>query len=143
MRGKHERFVRIEPLGVSFDMVVVGEFVQACVATHETLEILLSLFRDGGPMTFDDLAEALAISARDVSRVVEELVALEIVEVLGGDDDRSCRYAPRTAELAGAVEQVAAAYEHDRVWLIKLMTNNAIARVRTNATQAFIRRKKD
>jgi hypothetical protein len=128
--------------------VQVRAFLRDHIESYEQLEILFML--RGQPAdhwSVQQLAERLQLP-RDT---IEE--ALQGLARAGGVNERSrpeeaVRYFPRTAEHAATIDSLATAYQVNPLAVIKLMSANAIERVRTAAIHTFadafvIGRKKD
>ena len=104
---------------------------------YEQLEALLFLHaRPGEECPAEAVAAALRIPVEAAAGALEDLVA----HGLAGAREASrpvYRFAPSTPELRAAVASLARAYADQRLAVIKLMSENAIERLRTEATRAF------
>lgn len=120
----------------------VPEDVQRLLADHvesfEQLECLLLLWRR------PDLRwspERVAAELRLEDAITEEaLCALNehgLLSVEVSPTGRLYRYEPTAPELARVVERLASEYENQRVALMRLMTANAIQRMRAGAISVF------
>jgi DNA-binding MarR family transcriptional regulator len=126
----------------------VRAFLRDYIESYEQLEILFILrAQPGDAWSVEQLAERLQLSRE----AVEE--ALQALTRAGGINERAwpeepVRYLPRNAEQAATIDSLATAYESNPLAIIKLMSANAIDRVRTAAIHTFanafvIGRKKD
>jgi predicted transcriptional regulator len=109
------------------------------IESYEQLEILLALESARGT---ERTSEELSATLRIGSALVEP--ALRSLESRGLIGRRSTTehephylYMPATSALDGAVRALARAYAEQPIPVIKLMSENAIQRVRTGAVRAF------
>ena len=81
--------------------------------------------------TDNELAEALKVQVDTITSAVDALCAVE--GLLEADDragPRRCRYAPKSAMLRQVVEELAIAYDEQRLAIVRIMSANALDRVR-------------
>lgn len=109
------------------------------IESYEQLEILLALERArGAEKTSDELSTTLRVGS---ALVEPALRALESRGLIGRrsttEHEPHYLYMPATAALDGAVQALARAYAEQPIPVIKLMSENAIQRVRTGAVRAF------
>lgn len=132
----------------------IGEDVKILLSdrieTYEELETLLTLFRRGSEVsTTQSISQDLGITFEEAARALDHLVHGNLVVIRVTDRSQYYRYAPGSPSLEASVARLAAAWDSNRLEIIKLMTNNAIMRVRSDASRAFAdafllrRRKKD
>lgn len=125
-------------------------FLLEHVESYEQLDIL-ALLRPQADRSFscDDIAGATGMS---LSAVETALDGLRQGGILSGSADRGgqrFRYTPSDPEIDGLVERLLRAYKENPLGIVKLMSANAIERVRTYAIRAFAnsfvleRKKKD
>lgn len=109
------------------------------IESYEELEILLALERArGSGKTPEELSTTLRVGA---SLVDPALRALELHGLIAhrSAPEREARYLyePATPALDGAVRALAKVYREQPIPIIRLMSENAIQRVRTGAVRAF------
>lgn len=115
------------------------------IESYEELEILLALERHrGAGKTVDELGAAVhgalpLIESALRSLESRALIKRDTVAVSAGAREAETRYfyAPASSELDGAVRALAKAYAGQPIPIIKLMSENAIQRMRTGAARAF------
>jgi DNA-binding IclR family transcriptional regulator len=110
-------------------------FLRESVHSYEHLELLL-FGREGRRLTVDLVAAKLKIS---ISAAVEALEHLCDRGLLSREpaSDTTYRFRPATPELAKLVDDMAVAYDDQRLALVKLMNEHAVERVRTAAMRIF------
>lgn len=112
----------------------VMRFVEDHVQGFEDLEVLLLMTRSpGSSWTAVSLAEAAFIPPDTVLPVLERLTQRNMVEQ---SSDGTFRFLP-TCEHAGAIAELRAAYDVNRVEVIALIAASAMERVRTGAIRTF------
>lgn len=115
------------------------------IESYEELETLLALERVRGiGKTADELSSAVHVQIALIERALRSLEARGLIErrvepAAGGVPRRApdYRYAPAGPELDRAVQALAKAYAEQPIPIIKLMSENAIQRLRTGAARAF------
>jgi DNA-binding IclR family transcriptional regulator len=125
----------------------VRAFLRDHVESYEQLELLFLLRQEHArEWTAVQFAERTGLPADEIDTA---LAALQRAGCVGerATGTGAVRYAPCDARLAATIDELALANEQNRLAIIKLMSANAIERVR-NATQEFadafvIGRKKD
>ena len=124
----------------------VRDLVRERVHAIEQIEILLRL-REQAPasLRIDALASALRVPEGLVEPALAHLVTHELVAA--APEPRAFRYAPASAELDAAVSALAACYVDSRVELLRLISSNAVERLRSGSLKIFaeafrLRRKK-
>jgi DNA-binding transcriptional ArsR family regulator len=106
------------------------------IETYDQLEVLLWLCSGNGePQSAPDAAAALSLPKPAVTEALSALTAAGLLRRVVGSD--RFRYEPETPELETVVRELALLYEHDRVQVIRIMSAQAIARLRRSALQAF------
>jgi DNA-binding MarR family transcriptional regulator len=107
------------------------------VHAFEHLETLLYLYgRPAEAYAPAALAAALRIPEDAAAEALDHLVEMGLAA--RSDEGRAGRYAPQTAEVAAAVAALAAACRDRRLAVMKLMSANAIERMRSNAARTFV-----
>lgn len=125
-------------------------FLMEHVESYEQLDIL-ALLRPQPERSFscDDVAAATNISLAAAETALD---GLQQSGILSGSADRGgprFRYTPSDPGVDGLVERLLRAYKENPLGIVKLMSANAIERVRTYAIRAFAnsfvleRKKKD
>ena len=113
-------------------------FLRERIHSYEQLELLL-LVRQ-----MPTQAWSLELIGKRLK--VPESVALEaasnlhdsgLLEMVFDDRNRVYRYKPATPELARLAEELAQAFEEERLAVVRLMNENAVERVRTAAMRMF------
>jgi hypothetical protein len=113
-----------------------SEFLQAflhdSISSYEELEALLLLVRESErSWTDDELAEALKVQVDTIAAALDALAAVEgLLEVDNQTGQRRCQYAPKSKMLRQVVEELATAYVEQRLAIVRLMSANALDRVR-------------
>lgn len=119
------------------------------IDSYEQLEVLLLLHRDrSADWTAAALGERLDIPRSTITAALRALRAGGLVQSQREKWLIRCAYAPASPALDDAVRQLARLYAEHPIPIIRLMTSNAIERVRTRAIRTFaesfvLRRKKD
>jgi hypothetical protein len=105
---------------------------------YEQLEALLHLHaRPTEDCTPATMAAALRIPVDAAAAALEDLVGRGLARTAEGGG-RSYRFAAATPELEATVAALARAYAEQRLAVIKLLSDNAIERLRTGAARAFV-----
>jgi len=113
-----------------------SEFLQAflhdSISSYEELEALLLLARERDRSWTDgELAEALNVQVDAITPALDALSAVEgLLEVDDQTGSRHCRYAPKSKILRQVVEELAIAYVEQRLAIVRIMSANALDRVR-------------
>ena len=112
------------------------------IESYEELEMLLALERvRGDSKTAEELSNTVRVPVPFVEQAVRKLEAHGLIERRDGTarDRRDARYtyAPASADLDAAVRALAKAYAQQPIPIIKLMSENAIQRLRSGAARAF------
>lgn len=111
--------------------------LRECVHSFEELEVLAFLHRARPEAaTTDRIAAALGIAAAAATDALRELAGRDLVAAEAGAEPRF-RCPPLAPELDAAVAALAHAYHDNRLAVVKLMSENAIRRMRTGALRAF------
>ena len=119
------------------------------VTTYEQLEaLLLAHARPRQAWTVTAVADALRIDVPNALASLVELVAHRLLVTDANPSAPQYRYAAAGTDMGRAVDQLALAYSGKRLEIIKLMSANAIERMRSSTARAFsdafiFRRKKD
>jgi hypothetical protein len=124
----------------------VQVFLRTYIESYEELELLLLVrSRATDWCRSDDLGPIMAApSSRhgSLGNVDEGLARLRQRGLLEGRDEppQRYRYQPREAELERAIDELARHYRDDPTGVMKLMTANAVERVRSQAARTLILR---
>lgn len=112
-------------------------FLFDCIENYEQLELLVFLQRDRNRwLTADECARQLGIPESLVAIALEDLVGRQLAE-RRPDPAARYRYAPGTLELDYKSGLLARHYQENRFEIVKLMSANAIERLRTSALRTF------
>lgn len=115
----------------------VRDLIREQVHSYEELEALLFLHaRPGEDCPPEAVAAALRVPADVAAAALGELAARGLARAAAAGGG-AYRFGPATPALGAAVAALAAAYGEQRLAVIRLMSNNAIERLRTGATRAF------
>lgn len=112
--------------------------VRESVHTFEQLEALVLLHGGrGNAWPESAVAEALKIPAEAAREALLELASHGLAAVEHQEGPPRYRYAAGTNERDAAVRGLVRAYHDNRLGVVKLMSDNAIHRMRTGAIRAF------
>lgn len=116
-------------------------FLRDHLESFEQVEVLLFLRdqRDRG-WSKDAIADALCIEGNMVAAVLEQLAGKDLIvsSVAGGRGvDTSYRYQPGTLVLARMTRSLAEAWAESRVEVMKIMSVQAVERIRQQVAGAF------
>ncbi len=116
----------------------VKELLRASVHSFEELEVLLLLHREAHHAWLAvTIAEELHL---DVAAVLPALANLAEQGLLAREETghgATFRYAAQTAELANAVDHLAAIYARDRLQVVLVLSRNAMSRIQHSTLKAF------
>ena len=123
----------------------VRSLLREHIESYDELETLLTLERlRGAGKTAEELSAATHVGVPLIERAVRSLEARRFVGRRASAPDGSVLgnepryfYAPATPELDCAVRALARAYVEQPIPIIKLMSENAIQRLRNGAARAF------
>ena len=115
------------------------------IESYEELETLLALERlRGAGKTTEELSAAVHVGVPLIEGAVRSLEVRRFVERRASAPEENALehepryfYAPASSELDCAVRALAKAYAEQPIPIIKLMSENAIQRLRTGAARAF------
>ncbi len=117
----------------------LSEFLQAflhdSVSSYEELEALLLLAREcDRSWTDQQLADALKVPVAGITSALDGLAAVDgLLQVDTQAAPRQFHYAPKSKMLRQVVEELATAYSEQRLAVVRLMSSNALDRVRSSA----------
>jgi len=117
------------------------------IESYEELEVLLFLAQEPAVVVTSKLvSEEMQIPRSLASHALVRLRDNGLVEPDGVAD--GYRYRPREVRLGRSVERLRDAYDHHRVGIVKLMSTNAVERIRMAAVRTFadafvVRRNRD
>ncbi len=107
------------------------------VHTYEQLEALLLLHgAPGSDWTEEAVARQLGIPGESAAEALRALAAQGVVVCMQRADVTRCYRGPRE-DLKAVIAQLAEVYEQNRLEVVRLMSANAIDRMRTAAMRAF------
>lgn len=116
----------------------VQAFLYECIESYEQLEILLLLRNEAGARwTAEQIEARLNISPTLATDALTALWSRRLVECLANQSEALYAYASARAALDVTLGRLANAYATNPIEVIKLMSANAIRRVRTGALRAF------
>jgi DNA-binding MarR family transcriptional regulator len=115
------------------------------IESYEELEALLALERlRGTGRTAEELSGAVHVDVPLIERALRSLEARALIERRAPSAQNSALrpepryfYAPASTQLDSAVRALAMAYAEQPIPIIKIMSENAIQRLRTGAARAF------
>ncbi len=112
--------------------MLLQAFLHDSISSYEELEALLLLARESGrSWTDSELAEALKVQVDAMTSALDALISVEgLLEVDSQTGQRRCRYAPKSEALRQVVAELAIAYVEQRLAIVRLMSANALDRVR-------------
>jgi hypothetical protein len=117
------------------DITSIEQFLLERVETHEQLQALLWFSSGNGePRSPEEAAKALSLPEPAVAEALSALVKAELLRRVAGT---RFRYEPATPELEAAVRRLSLLHEQDGVQVIRIMSAQALARLRTFALRAF------
>jgi hypothetical protein len=114
----------------------VRSFLRDHLTSFECLELLLLLHRRAEPANADALARQTGIAVELVFAALLELESSQLVR-RSGTEPPAFRFAPATAELARAVDDLESVYRDQRAAVMSEMSINAIGRIRSGTLRAF------
>jgi hypothetical protein len=125
----------------------VRSLLREHIESYEHLRILL-LLRSHRDRSWSAAlaAERLNMAPASAEEALEHLCRRELLDRA---ESRMFRYCPETSEHEAAVDRLAHAYAEQQVEIMKLMSSNAVERIRTAAMRTFAdafvlgRRKRD
>jgi hypothetical protein len=111
--------------------------LQEHVHSYEQLEILVLLRGWSGEELVDQaVAQALGIPVESAAGALRQLAETGVLESIT-QSDLQWRYRGPRDDLRPAIDGLAKAYKESRLEVMRLMTVNAIRRMRTGAMRAF------
>lgn len=111
--------------------------LQEHVHSYEQLEILVMLRGWRGEELVDQaVAQALGIPVESAAGALRQLAETGVLESIAQSDLQSRYRGPRD-DFKLAIDGLAEAYKESRLEVMRLMTVNAIRRMRTDAMRAF------
>jgi hypothetical protein len=115
----------------------VGALLQDRIASFEQLLVLLLLHRSH-PKLWPSKAIADQLGIRDgLLEALRALQAADLVKLETDGSDSLFVFAPATADIANTVSALQQSYQNHPAAIMRLMSENAIARVRGAAHRAF------
>lgn len=120
-----------------FDVLLI---LQERIAGVDELEALLLVRSDAARRwTASDIATTLARPETWAAPALESLCAAELLVALDGDgDEDECRFAYQpTPALESVVASLARLYDEQRADVLRVLTDNAVDRIRAAAAKTF------
>jgi len=116
----------------------VQDFLREYIESYEQLGILVLLYAHP-ERSWDSasIASELRITEGIADEAVRFLCRENLLSVQVGAEALLFKYGPRPPELDGLVGRLVQAYDEQRLEVMKLMTANAVQRVRTKALRKF------
>jgi hypothetical protein len=114
------------------------KFLRERIQSYEQLELLLLVRQSPSQVwSLELIAKRLRIQEAAALEAVNDLRNGELLEMMLDGHRRAYRYRPATPELARLSDELANAFEEERLALVRLMNQNAVERVRTAAMRMF------
>jgi hypothetical protein len=108
------------------------------VSSLEELEILLLLRRTSGrAWEVFEIARELGLTDSIVENTLAALRSAGFFAVAGSGPNLVWRYAPASAESSALLDRLAQVYDDRRLEVMRLLSTQALERVRTSAVRAF------
>jgi hypothetical protein len=113
-------------------------FLRERIHSYEQLELLL-LVRQTPTQAWslELIAKRLKVPEQVALEAANDLSNSSLLEVVFDGRNRVYRYKPAAVELASLCDELAHAFEEERLALVRLMNQNAVERVRTAAMWMF------
>ncbi|HYP89930.1 MAG TPA: hypothetical protein VEQ59_17295 [Polyangiaceae bacterium] len=112
-------------------------FLQMFVSSYEELEVLLFFARGvRQSWTANELAAALRKPAEPVATALSQLAARGLLES-EARTELAYRYAVTNDELRLRIAELDRAYEHERLSVVQMMSDNALERIRRSAIRGM------
>lgn len=116
----------------------LGAFLRERVESFEQLEILLLLHREQNESWTDaTVAAELRLAQGLAADALDHLCRGNLLDVRVGKESLLFRYAAGTPDLMVAVDHLARAYRERRIDVLRLLSTQAVERVRTSAIRLF------
>lgn len=114
-------------------------FLRDSISSYEELEALLLLVRESGrSWTAGEIARALEVEVEGIVSALNQLAAVEgLLNVDDQSGQRRFQFAPKSELLPPIVEELATAYAEQRLAIVRLMSTNALDRVRSAAIRGL------
>jgi len=116
---------------------VLQAFLRQSIDSYEALEILLLMQRERRAWTEDALADRLHIPGHVIAECLAVFFRHRLVDIQSQTPPKSYIYSCADTALDSVVRALDQAYRVDRVEVMKMMSANAIDRMRTNAVRVF------
>jgi len=116
----------------------VQTFLRERIRSFEELETLLLLRRlRPDACGAEHVGEQLKISSTIAEEALEHLRAQELLELRSGSPGAGFAYRPKDPVIDGVAGKLADAYRENRIEVMRLMTSNAMERLRGSAVRTF------
>ncbi|HEY4187439.1 MAG TPA: hypothetical protein VGP07_20350 [Polyangia bacterium] len=120
----------------------IGQEVRALLSIKiqsiEQLEVVLFLReRLGHAWTPSALAAKLHLTSSEAEGALRQLRSARLVDVVRSDSTTSFRYLPGDSNLSETVERLALEYQQSPLEIVRIISANAIERVRTGTLRFF------
>lgn len=112
-------------------------FLRESISSYEELETLLLLVRTRDrSWTDDEVADALKVPVDGIATALEGLATVaDLLRVDTRAGQRRFQYAPNRDTVSQLVEELVSAYSEQRLAIVRLMSSNALDRVRSSAAR--------
>lgn len=116
----------------------VDEFLRDHIESYEQLELLLIMRSDTGPSwTEETLGARLRITSAPVRAALDRLESAGFAEARVQAGEKHYAYLCQSDNVEATISRLAAAYREYPIPIIKVMSANAIERLRTAALRTF------
>jgi len=116
----------------------VQKFLRARIASYEQLELLSIMRADqSASWTAETLCERLRATSSPLQDALEGLRSGGLVAARIEGNEKHYVYVPQTDDVEATISRLVAAYREYPIPIIKLMSANAIERLRTAALRTF------
>jgi hypothetical protein len=108
------------------------------IHSYEQLELVLLVRQSPSQAwSLEPIAKRLKMPEAAALEAVDDLRNGGLLEIVLDGHRRAYRYRPATPELARLIDELAHAFEEERLALVRLMNQYAVERVRTAAMRMF------
>src|SRR5262249_21169403 len=112
-------------------------FLYERISSYDQLEVLLLVRHDGKEWNAEAVSVKLNIAASAALAALEELCEAGLLKSSGSGKSSAFVYVSDNAKLEATLSLLAREYEDNRLEIVRVMTRNAIDRVRNQAVTTF------